>query len=152
MVAAKHKVSGVWRTGIPQRKGKKLPSKIGQQVSSEGKMSMSDVAMKAAEDDALAAYESGVDHAFETANARALLLEEALLAALAFIEDQSDVIDGDYGEPAPNRAMQLASEIKEVLEPQRDGRIYAAVSRASNPQKHREDTAAALASSREVRS
>lgn len=42
MVAAKHKVSGVWRTGIPQRKGKKFPSEIGQEVSSEGKMKVSE--------------------------------------------------------------------------------------------------------------
>jgi C4-type Zn-finger protein len=28
-----------------------------------------------------------------------------------FLDDQLDVVDGDYGEPAPNRAMQLSTSI-----------------------------------------
>lgn len=40
----------------------------------------------------------------------------ALFEALEFIEDQADVEDGDYGDPRPNRAMSLASEIKDTLE------------------------------------
>ena len=39
----------------------------------------------------------------------------ALLVALEFVEDQEDVVDGDYGVPKPNRAMQIAIEIREVL-------------------------------------
>jgi hypothetical protein len=41
---------------------------------------------------------------------------KALLADCAeFIEPYSDVVDGAYGEPAPNAAMSLLSEIKEEI-------------------------------------
>ena len=41
---------------------------------------------------------------------------EALLADCAeFLEPYSDVVDGAYGEPAPNAAMSLLSEIKEEI-------------------------------------
>jgi len=41
---------------------------------------------------------------------------EALLADCAeFIEPYSDVSDGAYGEPSPNAAMSLLSEIKEEI-------------------------------------
>jgi hypothetical protein len=41
---------------------------------------------------------------------------EALLADCAeFIEPYSDVSDGAYGEPVPNAAMSLLSEIKEEI-------------------------------------
>lgn len=42
-------------------------------------------------------------------------LESALNEALEFIETQSDVMDGDYGQPEANRAMTLARDIKETL-------------------------------------
>ena len=32
-----------------------------------------------------------------------------------FLEGQEDVVDGDYGAPAPNRAMVLNMRIKEIL-------------------------------------
>lgn len=48
-------------------------------------------------------------------NPRIIALEGALYAALEYIEEQSDVVDGDYGEPKPNRAMRLAIEINEAL-------------------------------------
>lgn len=41
---------------------------------------------------------------------------EAILAECAdFIEPYIDVVDGDYGVPAPNRAMHLHSEIEQAL-------------------------------------
>jgi hypothetical protein len=42
-------------------------------------------------------------------------LEALLVAAAEFIEPYSDVVDGAYGEPAPNAAMSLLSEIKEEI-------------------------------------
>lgn len=41
---------------------------------------------------------------------------EALLADCAeFLDGYSDVVDGDYGEPAPNAAMSLLSAINEEI-------------------------------------
>jgi uncharacterized membrane protein len=41
---------------------------------------------------------------------------KALLADCAeFLEPYADVVDGAYGEPAPNAAMSLLSEIKEEI-------------------------------------
>jgi ribosomal protein S11 len=42
-------------------------------------------------------------------------LLEALQDALEFIEGYSDVSDGPYGEPKPNRAMQLVGEIEDAI-------------------------------------
>ena len=42
-------------------------------------------------------------------------LEALLVAAAEFIEPYSDVVDGAYGEPVPNAAMSLLSEIKEEI-------------------------------------
>lgn len=42
-------------------------------------------------------------------------LEWLLHDVLEFLDGQVDVVDGSYGEPAPNRAMTLTSEIKEAL-------------------------------------
>lgn len=39
------------------------------------------------------------------------MLEEVL----EFLEDQADVVDGPYGEPRPNRAMNLAQEVRDVI-------------------------------------
>jgi len=36
-------------------------------------------------------------------------------AALEFMADQADVVDGDYGEPIPNRAMILATELRSAI-------------------------------------
>lgn len=36
--------------------------------------------------------------------------------ALEFLDDQADVADGDYGEPIPNRAMSLATELRSAIE------------------------------------
>jgi predicted nucleic acid-binding Zn-ribbon protein len=42
-------------------------------------------------------------------------LEADLLECREYLEEEVDVIDGDYGEPAPNRAMQLVSMIDDTL-------------------------------------
>lgn len=42
-------------------------------------------------------------------------LVSALQEALEFVDGQVDVVDGDYGEPRPNRAMSLAQEIRQAL-------------------------------------
>ena len=47
--------------------------------------------------------------------ARVERLESLLEDVLEFLEGQVDVVDGSYGEPAPNRAMTLTTEIKEAL-------------------------------------
>jgi hypothetical protein len=40
---------------------------------------------------------------------------EALQEALEFVEGYEDVKDGAYGEPQPNRAMTLASMLRETI-------------------------------------
>lgn len=47
--------------------------------------------------------------------ARIKELTIALEEALEYFRDHSDVNDGDYGEPSPNKEMQLASMIDEAL-------------------------------------
>lgn len=42
-------------------------------------------------------------------------LESALTECQSYFEENSDVVDGSYGEPAPNREMTLLIEIDEVL-------------------------------------
>lgn len=44
------------------------------------------------------------------------LLIDAATEALDFIDDYVDVVDGDYGIPAPNRAMRVHSTLKAALE------------------------------------
>lgn len=39
------------------------------------------------------------------------VLESDLEECREFLADQCDVVDGDYGEPAPNRAMSLSTSI-----------------------------------------
>lgn len=41
--------------------------------------------------------------------------DEALEAAREFISGFADVVDGDYGVPEPNRAMQIVEMIDEAL-------------------------------------
>lgn len=47
--------------------------------------------------------------------ARVRVLEDLLNECEEFISSYSDVVDGDYGEPAPNRAMSLVSHIQDCL-------------------------------------
>lgn len=42
-------------------------------------------------------------------------LEADLLECREYIDDHVDVVDGDYGVPAPNKAMRLVSMIDESL-------------------------------------
>jgi len=41
---------------------------------------------------------------------------DALSAARDFLDGQIDVVDGDYGVPAPNRAMTICGQLDESLE------------------------------------
>jgi len=43
-------------------------------------------------------------------------LEADLVECLEYLEELSDVVDGDYGQPRPNKAMRLVSLIKETLD------------------------------------
>ncbi len=54
-------------------------------------------------------------HAAEVAAARIKTLEASLEEALEYFKDKYDVNDGDYGEPAPNKEMQLGQMIDETL-------------------------------------
>jgi hypothetical protein len=47
---------------------------------------------------------------------RCELLTAAINEALEYFEDREDVVDGDYGEPAPNREMALAQVLRAALE------------------------------------
>jgi hypothetical protein len=53
------------------------------------------------------------------ANARLIAaapdLLEACNEALEFAEDQEDVLDGSYGQPEPNRAMQVATMLRAAI-------------------------------------
>jgi hypothetical protein len=42
-------------------------------------------------------------------------LESVLSEIAAMFEGEVDVVDGSYGEPSPNRAMQITSMIDEVI-------------------------------------
>lgn len=55
------------------------------------------------------------DEELKAAYERIAELEADLNECREFIEEQADVADGSYGEPAPNRAMQLVTMIDESL-------------------------------------
>jgi len=42
-------------------------------------------------------------------------LEELLERCAEFLDGYSDVVDGDYGQPEPNKAMSLLSSIREEI-------------------------------------
>jgi hypothetical protein len=42
-------------------------------------------------------------------------LTTALDLVVDYLSQRSDVVDGDYGQPAPNEEMQLLTEIEEAL-------------------------------------
>jgi hypothetical protein len=44
-----------------------------------------------------------------------LRAELALHECEAYLDSYVDVVDGSYGEPAPNRAMSLMGEVKEAI-------------------------------------
>jgi hypothetical protein len=50
-----------------------------------------------------------------TPEQKAAAMEYALEEALEFIESYVDVVDGDYGQPAPNKAMQVSQTILHAL-------------------------------------
>lgn len=65
-------------------------------------------------------WEEWRDNAKLIAKAPSLLarnsqLEDLLERCAGFIENYSDVVDGAYGDPSPNAAMSLLSDIREVL-------------------------------------
>jgi len=42
-------------------------------------------------------------------------LEDLLKDALAVLDDQADIVDGEDGQPAPNEAMSLACAIRQAM-------------------------------------
>lgn len=54
--------------------------------------------------------------AIERLNQKIARLESALNSCLEYLDGMVDVVDGDYGIPAPNREMQLINEINEALD------------------------------------
>ena len=46
---------------------------------------------------------------------RILVLEELLERCADVLDSYSDVVDGDYGVPEPNKAMSLLSEIRKEI-------------------------------------
>lgn len=46
---------------------------------------------------------------------RVVELEDLLDRCAEFLDGQADVVDGDYGQPEPNKAMRLVSEIREIV-------------------------------------
>lgn len=65
--------------------------------------------------DQLSEERADAKHAAEIAAARIKKLEADLNECLEYFKDHSDVNDGDYGEPSPNKEMQLATMIDETL-------------------------------------
>jgi hypothetical protein len=47
-------------------------------------------------------------------------LEEALVAAIAFIDQYVDIVDGPDGAPAPNYAMALNTYLQQTLDGKHD--------------------------------
>jgi hypothetical protein len=48
---------------------------------------------------------------------------DTLVECLEFLDNYVDVVDGDYGEPAPNRAMSLSSRVEDCIAAlEKDGR------------------------------
>lgn len=56
-----------------------------------------------------------LEHDNNQAAARILRLESDLHECREYLETEVDVVDGDYGEPSPNRAMSLVSMIDETM-------------------------------------
>lgn len=65
------------------------------------------------------------DAAFICAAANRAPAYDAMLAALqeceAYLEDREDVVDGSYGEPAPNKEMTLLIEVRAALKKANEG-------------------------------
>lgn len=61
-------------------------------------------------------YAQGFRAGYELAKAELLDIHDALLSAIQFAERFSDVKDGDDGQPEPNDAMRLVSQLESALE------------------------------------
>ena len=64
---------------------------------------------------ALAEAKKDAKHASDVAHRRIVELTAALEEALEYFEDRYDVVDGDYGEPRPNKEMSLGQMIDITL-------------------------------------
>lgn len=71
--------------------------------------------LMAANECTLAGVKAGQEAARRECAKEIANLKAALESALEFIEGYEDVVDGDYGEPKPNRAMSVANEIRWAL-------------------------------------
>lgn len=56
-----------------------------------------------------------LEHTSKESAKRICELEASLSECLAYFKDNYDVVDGDYGEPAPNKEMQFGTMIEETL-------------------------------------
>ena len=45
-----------------------------------------------------------------------IALIDLLVSVDEFLDNYVDVVDGDYGEPRPNRAMSLQGDVREALD------------------------------------
>lgn len=57
-----------------------------------------------------------LEHDNNRASGRIGRLEADLQDCREYLEKEMDVVDGSYGEPSPNRAMQLVNQIDETLD------------------------------------
>lgn len=64
----------------------------------------------------------GIEAWFENgeANAKLIAAAPAMLAVLyeleSYFEDREDVVDGDYGQPEPNKEMTLLREVRDAIQ------------------------------------
>lgn len=56
-----------------------------------------------------------IDRTIDGLFAKIARLQSALHSCLDYLDGKVDVVDGSYGEPAPNREMSLVIEINEAL-------------------------------------
>jgi hypothetical protein len=76
---------------------------------------------KAGEDRTARSYaeanQRGAEERLQQSEQREARMRAALHECEAYLSDREDVVDGDYGEPAPNKEMTLLQEVRAALSP-----------------------------------